>query len=87
MVRQPLVTRDRLQNVRCRLAVCKFACHDKCQIAVGPPAIPYKPPMPPEFLPVPVRPVFSPVNPDTPVPARGAVERDFGPQFTVAGRD
>jgi len=29
------------------------------RIAVGPPPVPYEPPMPPEFLPVPARSVFS----------------------------
>jgi hypothetical protein len=44
--------------------------------------------MPPEFLPVPTRRVFSAVNMAAPAPMRGAVEVTFGSaQLTAPGRD
>jgi hypothetical protein len=44
--------------------------------------------MPPEFLPVPVRPINANVNMNAPVEARGAVEIDWEPgQMTVEGRN
>lgn len=53
----------------------------------GPPPVSYKPLMPPKFLPIPTRSVFTAVNLAAPTPTRGAVEVDFGPQLTVPGRD
>jgi hypothetical protein len=47
----------------------------------------YKPEMPPEFLPVPPRPVFANVNMDAATEVRGSVESGYGPYFTVEGRD
>lgn len=52
-----------------------------------PPLVKYEPPMPPKFLSVPTQPAFTEVASDSPVPMRGAVERNFGPQLTFPGRD
>jgi hypothetical protein len=43
--------------------------------------------MPPEFLPVPPRPVFSNVNMNAPAEVRGSVESGYGPYFTIEGSD
>jgi hypothetical protein len=43
--------------------------------------------MPPEFLPVPPRPIFTNVNMNAPAEVRGAVDAGFGPEFTVQGHD
>ena len=61
--------------------------HRELRIAVGPPAERYRPPMPPEFLPVPARPVFANVNMDAPVEARGAVDIGWEGQMTIEARD
>ncbi|MCH7751077.1 MAG: hypothetical protein IH898_02830 [Planctomycetes bacterium] len=53
----------------------------------GPPPVSYRPPMPPEFLPVPTQPIFAAVNLAAPEPMRGAVEVDFGTQLVVPGRN
>ncbi len=53
----------------------------------GPPPVSYRPPMPPEFLPVPTQPIFAAVNLAAPEPMRGAVEVDFGTQLLIPGRD
>lgn len=68
---------------------CRLQGHCRlCRpVEPGPPPVTYRPPMPPEFLPVPTRPVFSAVNMAAPEPMRGAVEVDFGPQLTVPGRE
>ena len=49
----------------------------------GPPPVCFEPEMPPKFLPVPTRSVFSPVNLHTRVSSRGAVEAQYGPQLLV----
>ena len=67
----------------CPLALRKH----ELRIAIGPDAVRYKPEMPPEFLPVPPRPVFANVNMDAPTEARGSVESGYGPYFTIEGRD
>lgn len=58
-------------------------------IQVGPPAIRHQPEMPPEFLPVPVTPIYAHVNPRAPDQIRGAVEVGWPPpcQLTISGRD
>ena len=53
----------------------------------GPPPVSYRPPMPPEFLPVPTQPIFAAVNLAAPEPTRGKVEVDFGTQLVVPGRN
>jgi hypothetical protein len=57
------------------------------RIEVGPPAVRFKPEMPPEFLPVPPHPVFANVNMQAPNEVRGAIDAGYGPYFTVEGRD
>lgn len=52
-----------------------------------PPLVKYQPPMPPKFLEVPRQPAFTEVASDAPLPLRGSVERNFGPQLTFPGRD
>ena len=68
---------------------CRLKAHSRlCRpVESGPPPVSYRPPMPPEFLPVPTRPVFSAVNMAAPEPMRGEVEVSYGPQFTSPGRD
>lgn len=51
------------------------------RIAVGPPPEPYEPPLPPRFLPVPARPVFTTVNLDAATLGRGQVEVGYGPEL------
>lgn len=43
--------------------------------------------MPPEFLPVPARPIYVNVNMDAPVEARGAVDVSWEKQLLIEGRD
>jgi hypothetical protein len=43
--------------------------------------------MPPEFLPVPARPIFANVNMDAPEEVRGAVDVGWEPQLTIEARD
>lgn len=78
----------------CHCAVCRSGgicpqarCKKELLIAVGPPAVRYRPEMPPEFLPVPARPVHANVNMEFPMETRGAVERGYGPELMVQGRD
>ena len=73
---------------------CSVECDAGCRgcslcphIEHGLPPVTNQPPMPPKFLPVPVRPVFTPVNRSLPRPSRGDVEVDFGPQIAFPGRD
>lgn len=63
--------------------------HRQLRIEIGPPAVRFRPEMPPEFLPVPVTPVYANVNPNAPPETRGAVEVGWAPpyQLTVYGRD
>jgi hypothetical protein len=61
--------------------------HHELRIAVGPPAVRYQPPMPPEFLPVPARPIVTNVNMNTPVEARGAVDVSWERQLYIEARD
>lgn len=56
-------------------------------IAVGPPAVRYEPPMPPEFLPVPTRPIYTNVNMDAPQHTRGMVDVGWERQLTIEARD
>jgi hypothetical protein len=43
--------------------------------------------MPPEFLPVPARPIVTNVNMNTPVEARGAVDVSWERQLYIEARD
>jgi hypothetical protein len=43
--------------------------------------------MPPEFLPVPARPIVTNVNMDAPVEARGAVDSSWEHQLLIEARD
>jgi hypothetical protein len=43
--------------------------------------------MPPEFLPVPARPIVANVNMDAPVTARGAVDIGWEKQLLIEARD
>lgn len=43
--------------------------------------------MPPEFLPVPARPIYANVNMDAPEDVRGAVDVGWERQLIVEGRD
>jgi len=78
--------------VSCRHAISGI-CHKcrnwspGCNVEPGPPPITYRPPMPPEFLPLPTYPIFAAVNLAAPEPLRGAVEVDYGPQLTVPGKN
>lgn len=72
-------------------ALCTFDEFDRAldlkrRIAIGPPAVRYRPPMPPKFLTVPTRPFLAPVNLNAPLPANGTVEVDFGSQLAFPGR-
>ena len=58
-----------------RVAGARVRHHRELRIAVGPPAERYRPPMPPEFLPVPARPVFANVNMDARGSPRGCRHR------------
>ncbi len=69
----------------CAHAPCRHG--RKCCVEPGPPPICHKPEMPPKFLPVPTRSVFSPANPRSPVSFRGAVEAPFGPELVFPGRE
>lgn len=69
----------------CPLRRCKWRPFRNVQS--GPPPVPYRPALPPKFLPVPVRPVFSTVDPYAPEPSTGTVEAHWGPQLSHPGRD
>jgi hypothetical protein len=43
--------------------------------------------MPPEFLPVPPRPIFAKVNIQAPEETRGSVDVGYDPELTIQGRD
>jgi hypothetical protein len=47
----------------------------------------FQPEMPPEFLPVPTRPVNANVNMNAPTEVRGAVDAGWGRNFTVQSSD
>ena len=53
------------------------------RVEPGPPPVCFKPQMPPKFLPVPTRSVFSQVNLEAAGFTRGAVEAEYGPQLMV----
>ncbi|TWU21258.1 hypothetical protein [Bythopirellula polymerisocia] len=74
-----------LGAVRGRLACARH----RMRIPIGPPAVRYRPEMPPEFLPVPVTPIYANVNPNAPQDLRGEVEVGWAPpcQLTITGRD
>ncbi len=57
------------------------------RVESGPPPVSYRPPMPPDFLLVPTRPVFSSVNMSAPEPVRGSIEVEYGPQLGISSRD
>lgn len=59
----------------------------KCRVEPGPPPVRYQPPMPPKFLPVPARSVFSTVNMQAPTIQRGQIEMDYGPQISFPSGD
>ncbi|NOY42072.1 MAG: hypothetical protein GXP26_09580 [Planctomycetes bacterium] len=59
----------------------------KRRIAVGPPAVRYRPQMPSKFLAVPTGPVYTGVSADAPSVDHNTVEVDFGPQLALPGRD
>lgn len=59
----------------------------KRRIAVGPPAVRYRPQMPPKFLAVPTGPVYTGVSAGAPSVDHNTVEVDFGPQLALPGRD
>lgn len=63
----------------------RLACRPR--VERGPPPVSYQPPMPPKFLPVPTRLVFTGANMLAPTPTRGAVELGNGPQLTFPGRN
>ena len=80
----------------CGVHVCDEAvvidepcCRRKCRLrlAAGPPPEPYKPPMPPKFLPVPACSVFSPVNPGAPTLTEGQVEVGYGHKLVFPAGD
>jgi len=56
------------------------------RIEVGPPPVTYKPLMPPKFLPVPARPVFSQVDVLADSSALSPVEVNFDRQLTFPGQ-
>ena len=64
----------------CCLREC---CLGRCcsRLTAGPPPESYKPPMPPKFLPVPARPVFTNVNMAAPTIQRGQVEMGFADPY------
>ncbi|NOY28948.1 MAG: hypothetical protein GXP28_01870 [Planctomycetes bacterium] len=55
--------------------------YERRRVEVGPPPVTYKPPMPPKFLPVPSRPVFSQTSVLAPSSAHNPVEVDFDANF------
>lgn len=57
------------------------------RVAVGPPPVRFQPPMPPKFLTVPTRPVYTAVSPNAPTFDRSQVEVSFGTQLAFPGRD
>ncbi len=59
--------------------------YERRRLEVGPPPATYKPPMPPKFLPVPSRSVFSGRSVLAPSSARSPVEVDFDGQLTFPG--
>ncbi len=61
-------------------------CH-RPRLAVGPPPEPYRPPMPPKFLPVPTRSVFTNVNPAAPMHGTGQVEVGYGNSLEFPAAD
>ena len=54
-----------------------------CKVEPGPPPVKYQPPMPPRFLQVPTRAVFSPEYPPAPMSIQNAVEVQYGPQLVL----
>lgn len=58
-----------------------------CKPAAGPPPVTLRPEMPPKFLPVPTKPILSPVRPDAPDLQRGDVEFDYRRQVSFPARD
>jgi hypothetical protein len=67
---------DESQGVRPLLAR-----HREPRFVVGPPPVCYEPPMPPKFLPVPARSVFTSVNMHAPTPRTGQVEMGYDGQM------
>lgn len=66
----------------------RLGCRDRearC-IEVGPPAVRYRPPQPPEFLPVPVGPVIANVNMQPLPEVRGTADIGPGPQILFPAR-
>ncbi len=59
----------------------------KRRIAVGPPAVRYRPQMPPKFLAVPTGPICTGVSAGAPSVEHNPVEVDFGPQLALPGRN
>ncbi len=59
--------------------------HREVRIAVGAPAVRFKPQMPPEFLPVPSKPVFSEVNMDYSPEIRNGIEVGPGGKLEFPG--
>ena len=57
------------------------------RMVVGPPPVPYRPPMPPKFLPVPARSVFTTVNPNAPTLESGQIEHGLGGEIQFPAGD
>ena len=80
---------DEPQCESCPLTSCPPLDGRRCldRIEVGPAPVTYRPELPPKFLPVPSRPVFSTGIALTPVASGGSVEVGFGPQLSFPGSE
>lgn len=66
---------------------CYAEANCRPRVKVGPPPVSYVPPMPPKFLPVPARSVFSNVNVNAPTVSYGQVEVGYGHELQFPAGD